>query len=143
MPPPRSLESITEPRPTLVRAILSFVGSIGLVVLAFVAVGRTGQSVAADGSALISGTFAAPRDGAEPLRTAVRFATSEFAVRFLDTERVEMCIAGRVFDGYYRVEHGRVLIEAIEAPTPTRVWIFDIEGDRLVSGETVLERVAG
>lgn len=138
---PAPLATKIEARPTLPGAIASLLSTLGLVLALFLVVGQHAWSDAPAHGPEISGTYVATASSDPDLVGAVEFATATFGMRFIDADRVEVCIDRKIFDAYYRVENDRVLIEAVDPPTIEKVWIFDIQDNRLVSRDTVLKRM--
>lgn len=124
-------------RPTLLRALISFVLSVAVVVALIVLLGKRAQPVGTE----VSGTYVVLPRKAGSMSASAQFATSRLGLHFVDGDRVEVSMDGHVFDAVYRLEHDQVLIEAISPPTDTKLWIFDIRDDSLVSDAGVLQRV--
>jgi hypothetical protein len=129
--------------PSLFRAVGSFLFSIGLVLSVLLVSGFVDRSERASGAVELSGTYLPDKPGLENgSSAAVAFATANFGLRFVDEERVELMVGRTIVDAYYRIENRRLLVEAVHSPVGEKVWIFDIEGDRLVLGSMRLRQAA-
>lgn len=126
--------------PTLFRALVSFLSAIGLVVFLFFIVGHFDWlGIAQHPASALKGTYvaAAPGDAA---KIATPFAIAEYALRFLDGDRVELHMDGVFLDGYYHIERDKVLIETTRSRGQNLSLLLKIDGERLIGSNVVLWR---
>lgn len=134
-------EPLEGTQPTLFRATVSFLSSLGLVVILFFVVGHYSWFGAADEGAELQGIYV--RQQGRPATAAGAGAAfdDEYSLRFLDGERVEVQLRGGFVDAFYEVRDGHVRFAGKDQRGRERHWDFEIAGDHLTSGGQVFQRV--